>query len=434
MPSSDNLYVQNLPFSCKEDDVRAVFSQYGMVQSCGVMNNSEYGKAVAFIKFGNSAGAKKAHDALQGKKPDLLRSQMSDGLLIKFTDTQQEKLRKAQERMLGGEQPIQRIKRLQRENTNFRTAWTSYCKQHNKPLDPTRQDPIFMAQAMAHSEAGIRKPTQHYSLMTDDTTDVNSAHNLKKQKILSQMQSRWKPPPGALAMQQAMKAAEDAKRQREEGRKVGKAGKRKKCPMCGDKLPLFANFCGRGHKQPDAADGEPVAVYEEDDVPEPPRRALLPPQPGAPMPGMGQPKAIAPPGSGLAITAAPGQGSTMPVPPVGQSAAPPSKRQRVEESDDSSVDSDDIKRANRPTVGSKVKLAANVPAEVRDKGCLRAGEEGVIVRDMWKERGVPEYAVRTQRGSFIYEEGHLVVLGGVTKPPQPPSSGPGGQSDDEAEA
>lgn len=46
----------------------------------------------------------------------------------------------------------------------------------------------------------------------------------------------------------------------------------------------------------------------------------------------------------------------------------------------------------------------------KQEGCLTGGAEGVVTRDIYKERGVPEYAVKTSKGSTLYNESQLELV------------------------
>jgi RNA recognition motif-containing protein len=62
-----NIYVGNLPFSAKEDDLRDIFSEYGEVKSAKIITDRETGRSrgFGFIEMGDSE-AKKAIDTLSG--------------------------------------------------------------------------------------------------------------------------------------------------------------------------------------------------------------------------------------------------------------------------------------------------------------------------------------------------------------------------------
>ena len=62
-----NIYVGNLPFSAKEDDLRDIFSEYGEVKSAKIITDRETGRSrgFGFIEMSDS-DAKKAIDTLNG--------------------------------------------------------------------------------------------------------------------------------------------------------------------------------------------------------------------------------------------------------------------------------------------------------------------------------------------------------------------------------
>ncbi|KKT86309.1 MAG: RNP-1 like protein RNA-binding protein [Parcubacteria group bacterium GW2011_GWC1_45_9] len=66
------LYVGNLPFSTKEDDLRQMFSQYGEVASATVITDKFSGrsKGFGFVEMPNDDEAMKAIEGLNGKEMD----------------------------------------------------------------------------------------------------------------------------------------------------------------------------------------------------------------------------------------------------------------------------------------------------------------------------------------------------------------------------
>jgi RNA recognition motif-containing protein len=63
------LYVGNLPYSAREDDVKEQFSAFGTVTSVRVITDRETGrsKGFAFVEFENDEEAKAAIEGLNGK-------------------------------------------------------------------------------------------------------------------------------------------------------------------------------------------------------------------------------------------------------------------------------------------------------------------------------------------------------------------------------
>jgi RNA recognition motif-containing protein len=62
------LYVGNLPFSANEDSVRALFAEFGAVQSVALVNDRETGRprGFGFVEMSGDEAAK-AMQALNGK-------------------------------------------------------------------------------------------------------------------------------------------------------------------------------------------------------------------------------------------------------------------------------------------------------------------------------------------------------------------------------
>eukprot|EP01065_Artemidia_motanka_P039444 TRINITY_DN48372_c0_g1_i1.p1 TRINITY_DN48372_c0_g1~~TRINITY_DN48372_c0_g1_i1.p1 ORF type:complete len:241 (+),score=83.60 TRINITY_DN48372_c0_g1_i1:77-724(+) len=77
---------------------------------------------------------------------------------------------------------------------------------------------------------------------------------------------------------------------------------------------------------------------------------------------------------------------------------PPPKRRRQSSSPE---------RQQRPVLGSKVSLKPGFQGD--PQGSLTPGAVGTVVRDIWAERGVPEYVVETSKGKYLYHENNLVV-------------------------
>jgi RNA recognition motif-containing protein len=65
------IYVGNLPFSATEDSVRALFSQYGTVESVALINDRETGRprGFGFVEM-PKADASKAIQSLNGQNMD----------------------------------------------------------------------------------------------------------------------------------------------------------------------------------------------------------------------------------------------------------------------------------------------------------------------------------------------------------------------------
>jgi RNA recognition motif-containing protein len=62
------LYVGNLPFSANEDTVRALFAEFGTVQTISLVNDRETGapRGFGFVEMNNSDAAR-AMQSLNGK-------------------------------------------------------------------------------------------------------------------------------------------------------------------------------------------------------------------------------------------------------------------------------------------------------------------------------------------------------------------------------
>ena len=62
------MYVGNLPFTANEDSVRALFAEFGAIQSLSLVNDRETGapRGFGFIEMDNS-DASRAMQALNGK-------------------------------------------------------------------------------------------------------------------------------------------------------------------------------------------------------------------------------------------------------------------------------------------------------------------------------------------------------------------------------
>ncbi len=66
---SNKLYVGNLSYSVRDDDLHQHFSAFGQVQSAKVMMERDTGrsKGFGFVEMGSSAEAQAAIDGLHGK-------------------------------------------------------------------------------------------------------------------------------------------------------------------------------------------------------------------------------------------------------------------------------------------------------------------------------------------------------------------------------
>lgn len=65
-----NLYVGNLSYAAKDDDLRALFEQFGAVDSARAITDRETGrsKGFGFVEMPNDAEAQAAIDGLHGKE------------------------------------------------------------------------------------------------------------------------------------------------------------------------------------------------------------------------------------------------------------------------------------------------------------------------------------------------------------------------------
>jgi RNA recognition motif-containing protein len=61
------IYVGNLPYNATEDDIRALFAQYGTVQSVSIITDRETGQARGFGFVEMNEGAQEAIAALDQK-------------------------------------------------------------------------------------------------------------------------------------------------------------------------------------------------------------------------------------------------------------------------------------------------------------------------------------------------------------------------------
>lgn len=63
-----NLYVGNLPWSCSEEEIEALFAQYGDVKTVRIITDRDSGrsKGFGFVEMTDSNGATAAIEALDG--------------------------------------------------------------------------------------------------------------------------------------------------------------------------------------------------------------------------------------------------------------------------------------------------------------------------------------------------------------------------------
>jgi RNA recognition motif-containing protein len=64
------IYVGNLPFSATDDDIRALFSEYGTVESVNLITDRDTGRPRGFGFVEMSSGADEAIEALHQKEMD----------------------------------------------------------------------------------------------------------------------------------------------------------------------------------------------------------------------------------------------------------------------------------------------------------------------------------------------------------------------------
>ncbi len=65
-----NIYVGNMSYSMSEDDLRALFEEFGPVDAVRVITDRDTGrpKGFAFVEMANDADANSAMEALNGKE------------------------------------------------------------------------------------------------------------------------------------------------------------------------------------------------------------------------------------------------------------------------------------------------------------------------------------------------------------------------------
>ncbi|MGQ0848540.1 MAG: RNA recognition motif domain-containing protein [Actinomycetota bacterium] len=63
-----NIYVGNLPFDAQENDLRALFAEYGTIVSASVITDRDTGRArgFGFVELGDDAQAARAIENLDG--------------------------------------------------------------------------------------------------------------------------------------------------------------------------------------------------------------------------------------------------------------------------------------------------------------------------------------------------------------------------------
>jgi len=63
-----NLYVGNLPWTCTEEEIEALFAQYGDVKTVRIITDRDSGrsKGFGFVEMTDSNGATAAIEALDG--------------------------------------------------------------------------------------------------------------------------------------------------------------------------------------------------------------------------------------------------------------------------------------------------------------------------------------------------------------------------------
>jgi len=63
-----NLYVGNLPWSCSEEEIEALFAQYGDVKTVRIITDRDSGrsKGFGFVEMTDSNGGTAAMEALDG--------------------------------------------------------------------------------------------------------------------------------------------------------------------------------------------------------------------------------------------------------------------------------------------------------------------------------------------------------------------------------
>ena len=67
-----NIYVGNLSYKVRENDLQGVFEEYGQVDSCKVVKGRDTGKSkgFAFVEMADDAAANKAIEELNGAEFD----------------------------------------------------------------------------------------------------------------------------------------------------------------------------------------------------------------------------------------------------------------------------------------------------------------------------------------------------------------------------
>ncbi|WP_461832789.1 RNA recognition motif domain-containing protein [Desulfothermus sp.] len=74
-----NLYVGNIPYSAREEQVMELFSEYGEVQSFNLIRDRETGRSrgFGFVEM-DTEGAKRAIEGLNGKELDGRRLRVNE--------------------------------------------------------------------------------------------------------------------------------------------------------------------------------------------------------------------------------------------------------------------------------------------------------------------------------------------------------------------
>ncbi len=67
-----NIYVGNLSYKVRENDLQGVIEEYGQVESCKIIKDRETGKSkgFAFVEMADDASATKAIEELNGAEFD----------------------------------------------------------------------------------------------------------------------------------------------------------------------------------------------------------------------------------------------------------------------------------------------------------------------------------------------------------------------------
>jgi len=79
---TDNLYINNLPNSLDEQQLRSVFGAYGTIVRCKLMLPNPSGTKAALIQFGSVSEAKWLVDNMNGNLPQGLTG--TEGISVRF--------------------------------------------------------------------------------------------------------------------------------------------------------------------------------------------------------------------------------------------------------------------------------------------------------------------------------------------------------------